>query len=114
MLAHSNNALAMQPLAASDSLENLLSQHEYSLLFFSASWCGPCQSMTPIVTDVASMMSERFNTIKLDVDNSPHYAAEFGIRGVPTLILVKNGEIIDQRVGGLPKPQLTEWLAQLT
>ena len=114
MLAHSTNALALQPLAATDSLEEQLSQHEFSLLFFSASWCGPCQSMTPIVTDVANMMSARFNTIKLDVDNSPHYAAEFGIRGVPTLILVKNGEIIDQKVGGLPKPQLTEWLEQRT
>lgn len=71
MLNHHNDALTMQPLAATDSLEDLLNQHEYSLLFFSASWCGPCQSMTPIVADVAGMMSERFNTIKLDVDNSP-------------------------------------------
>lgn len=105
----------MKQLTSVDSLDTLLSQHEYSLLFFSASWCGPCQSMTPIVEGVASiMMSERFNTIKLDVDISPTHAADFGIRSVPTLLLVKNDEIIAQQVGGVPRQQLMQWLEQHT
>ena len=104
----------MKQLTSADSLDTLLSQHEYSLLFFSASWCGPCKSMTPVVAGVSNMMSERFNTIKLDVDNSPTYAADFGIRSVPTLVLVKNEEVIAQRVGALPPQQLMQWLEQLT
>ncbi|PKG38046.1 thioredoxin family protein [Psychromonas sp. Urea-02u-13] len=110
----SNHAMTIKPLSATDSLEALLAQHEYSLLFFSASWCGPCQSMTPIVAEVASMMSKRINVIKLDVDTSAKYAEEYAIRSVPTLFVVKNDEIIAQCVGGLAKSKLTQWLTQLT
>ncbi len=104
----------MKQLTSADSIEGLLSQHEYSLLYFSASWCGPCKSMSPIVEGVSSMMSDRFNTIKVDIDNLANVAADYGIRSIPTLMLVKNDEIIGQRVGGLPPQQLMQWLEQLT
>jgi len=106
--------LIMKQLTSADSLDDLLSQHEYSLLFFSASWCAPCKAMTPVVLAVSSMMGERLNTIKLDVDSSASSAEEYGIRSVPTLILVKNDEIIAQQVGGLPPSQLMQWLEQNT
>lgn len=104
----------MKLLTSADSFDDLLAQHEYSLLYFSASWCGPCKSMTPIVSGVASMMDERFSTIKIDIDNAPEHAADYGIRSVPTLMLVKNNEIIAQRVGSQPAQQLMQWLNQLT
>jgi len=104
----------MKQLTSADSIDGLLSQHEYSLLYFSASWCGPCKSMSPIVEGVSSMMSDRFNTIKVDIDNLASVAADYGIRSIPTLMLIKNEEIIDQRVGGLPPQQLMQWLEQLT
>lgn len=104
----------MKQLTSADSLDDLLSQHEYSLLFFSASWCAPCKAMTPVVLAVSSMMGERLNTIKIDVDSSASSAEEYGIRSVPTLILVKNDEIIAQQVGGLPPSQLMQWLEQNT
>lgn len=104
----------MKQLTSADSLNELLSQQEFSLLYFSASWCGPCKSMSPIVEGVSGMMRDRFNTIKVDIDSLPTYAAEYGIRSVPTLMLVKDDEIIDQRVGGLPPQQLMQWLEQLT
>lgn len=104
----------MKQLTSAESLDGLLAEHEYSLLYFSASWCGPCKSMTPIVAGVSSMMNDRFNTIKLDIDSLPEHAADYGIRSVPTLMLVKRGEIISQRVGGQPVHQLMQWLEQLT
>lgn len=104
----------MKQLTSADSLDELLAQHEFSLLYFSASWCGPCKSMSPIVEGISGMMSDRFNTIKVDIDGLPTFAADYGIRSVPTLMLVKNDEIIDQRVGGLPPQQLMQWLEQLT
>jgi len=70
--------------------------------------------MSPIVEGVSSMMSDRFNTIKVDIDNLASVAADYGIRSIPTLMLIKNEEIIDQRVGGLPPQQLMQWLEQLT
>ena len=104
----------MKQLTSADSIDDLLSQHQYSLLYFTASWCGPCKSMSPIVEDISGLMNGRFNTIKIDIDNMANVAADYGIRSVPTLMLVKNNEIIDQRVGGLPPQQTMQWLERLT
>lgn len=104
----------MKQLTSTDSLDELLSQHEFSLLYFSASWCGPCKSMSPLVEGVSSMMEDRFSTFKVDIENTPTFAADYGIRSVPTLLLVKDDVVIDQRVGSLPPQQLVQWLEQLT
>lgn len=104
----------MKQLTSANAIDDLLSQHEYSLLYFSASWCGPCKSMSPIVEGISSIMSNRFSTIKVDIDNTPTIAADYGVRSVPTMMLVKHNEIIDQRIGGLPPQQLMQWLEQHT
>lgn len=104
----------MEQLTSAKAIYALLSQHEYSLLYFTASWCGPCKTMSPIVEGVSSMMRNRFNTIKIDIDNTPAVAADYGIRSVPTMMLVRKNEIIDQRVGSLPPQQLLNWLEQHT
>lgn len=104
----------MKQLTSAENLDDFVSKDGFSLLFFSASWCGPCQQMKPVVEGVASMMSDRFNTIRLDVDQSPHAAAEYGIRSVPTLMLVKDDQIMAQQVGAVPPQQLMQWLNQRT
>ena len=104
----------MKQLTSTNAIDDLLSQHEYSLLYFSASWCGPCKTMSPIVEGVTRLMDDRLNAIKIDIDSTPTIAADYGIRSVPTMMLVKNNEIIDQRVGGLPPQQLMQWLEQHT
>ncbi|HBY87663.1 MAG TPA: thiol reductase thioredoxin, partial [Colwellia sp.] len=65
----------MKQLTSADSIDDLLSQHQYSLLYFTASWCGPCKSMSPIVENVSGLMNGRFNTIKIDIDNMANVAA---------------------------------------
>lgn len=104
----------MKQLTSAVLIDELLSQHQYSLLYFTASWCGPCKSMLPIVEGVSGLMNDRFNTIKIDVDDMESVAADYGVRSVPTLMLVKNNEIIDQRVGGTPLQQIMQWLERLT
>jgi len=104
----------MKQLTSAVLIDDLLSQHQYSLLYFTASWCGPCKSMSPIVEGVSGLMNNRFNTIKIDVDDMQTVAADYGVRSVPTLMLVKNNEIIDQRVGGSPLQQVMQWLERLT
>ncbi|MBA6250738.1 MULTISPECIES: co-chaperone YbbN [unclassified Colwellia] len=104
----------IKKLALGDSIDDLLSQHQYSLLYFTASWCGPCKTMDPIVEEASDLMKNRFNTIKIDVDSMASVAADYGIRSVPTLMLVKNSVIIEQRVGGLPPQELIQWLEQQT
>ena len=102
----------MKQLTPANSLNDLVLPEEHSLLFFSASWCAPCKSMTPVVESVSNLLGSRVNTIKIDVDASENDARDYGIRSVPTLVLVKNDEIIAQQVGGLAPQQLTQWLEQ--
>ena len=104
----------MKKLTSADSIDELISPHQYSLLYFSASWCGPCKTMSPIVEGVSGMMNDRFKSYKIDIDSLPTISADYGIRSVPTLMLIKSDEIIDQHVGALPPQQLMQWLEQLT
>jgi thioredoxin 1 len=104
----------MKQLTSAESLDDLLTQHEYSLLLFSASWCEPCKSMTSVIEEVSSVLDDRFNIIKVDVDKSASDASAYGIRSVPTLMLIKDDEIIAQQVGALPPQQFVQWLDQCT
>jgi thioredoxin 1 len=102
----------MKQLSSAESLDDLLTQHEYSLLLFSASWCGPCKSMTSVVEGLSGVVNERINTIKVDIDISASDASEYGIRSVPTMMLVKKSEIIAQQVGALSPQQFMQWIDQ--
>jgi thioredoxin 1 len=80
------------------------------LVDFTASWCGPCKMIAPILDQVAAEYAGRLNVVKVDVDENEATAARYKVRGVPTLMLVKNGEIADTKVGALSKSQLTAFL----
>jgi thioredoxin 1 len=76
------------------------------LLDFTATWCGPCKALAPIVEDVAKEYDGKLKVGKLDIDDSPGVASRFGIRGVPTVIVFKNGKEVARQVGLVPKPKL--------
>ena len=78
------------------------------LLDFSATWCGPCKALAPVVADVASEYSGRLKVGKIDIDDSPNTATKFGIRGVPTVIVFKGGKEIARQVGLVPKAKLVQ------
>ncbi|MDP3274230.1 MAG: thioredoxin [Deltaproteobacteria bacterium] len=78
------------------------------LVDFSAVWCGPCKALEPIVKDVAKEFSGRLKVVKVDIDDSPGIASRFGIRGVPTVIVVKGGKEVKRQVGLVPKPKLVQ------
>lgn len=71
-----------------------------------AEWCGPCKVQSPILKEVATELGEKIKVIKIDVDKNPRVAARFGIRGVPTLLIFKNGEMKYRQAGLHSKPQL--------
>ncbi len=73
------------------------------LVDFTATWCGPCRQLAPLVDQVADEYAGRVKVMKLDIDDSPGTASRYGIRGVPTLYVFKAGEVVGQQVGLAPK-----------
>lgn len=71
-----------------------------------AEWCGPCKVQSPILREIASELGEKVKVIKIDVDKNPQIAGKFGIRGVPTLMIFKNGDMKYRQAGLHTKPQL--------
>ena len=80
------------------------------LVDYWAEWCGPCKTIAPILDDVAKQYAGKLTVAKLDIDANPGTPAKYGIRGIPTLILFKDGEIAAQKVGALSKSQLTAFI----
>jgi thioredoxin len=80
------------------------------LLDFWAEWCGPCKMIAPILDEVATEYKDRVQVTKLNIDDNPQTPPRFGIRGIPTLMLFKNGKVEAQKVGALSKSQLTAFL----
>jgi thioredoxin 1 len=80
------------------------------LLDFWAEWCAPCKMIAPLLTEIAEEYEGRLKIAKLNIDENPQTPPKFGIRGIPTLILFKNGTVEGQKVGALSKSQLTAFL----
>ena len=82
------------------------------LVDYWAEWCGPCKSIAPILDEVAKEYEGRLKIAKINVDENQLVPAKFGIRGIPTLMLFKNGELAATKVGAMNKGQLTAFLDQ--
>jgi thioredoxin 1 len=82
------------------------------LVDFWAVWCGPCKAISPIVDEVATENEGKLKVVKMDVDSSPQTPAKFFIRSIPTLILFKGGNVVDQLVGAVSKPKLEQFVAK--
>lgn len=80
------------------------------LVDFWAEWCGPCKMMGPILEEAADDMGSKISITKLNVDDNPEAASKYGIRSIPTLALFKNGELIDTKIGVVPKVSLIQWI----
>ena len=80
------------------------------LVDFWAEWCGPCKMIAPLLDEVADDYEEKLAIVKVNVDENPNTAQKFGIRSIPTLILVKDGAVQAQKLGAMSKSQLSEFI----
>ena len=79
---------------------------------FWAEWCGPCKQIAPALEEISSEMDGQVTIAKINIDENPQTPSTYGVRGIPTLMLFKNGEVADTKVGALPKSQLVQWIEQ--
>lgn len=88
--------------------ETILKSSTPALVDFWATWCAPCRAIAPLVEEIASLYAGKLKVVKMNVDENPSTPGKYGVRGIPTLILFKNGKVVDQLVGAVPKGQIKD------
>ena len=94
-----------------ESFEDEVLQSERPVLIdYWAEWCGPCKMIAPVLDEIATEYSDRLKVVKLNIDDNPQTPPKYGIRGIPTLMVFKNGQVEATKVGAVSKAQLTAFL----
>ncbi len=96
------------------TFNELISGSQPVLVDFFATWCGPCQMMQPILQETSRQMGDKIKIVKVDVDKNPLAASKYQVRGVPTLILFQNGQVIWRQSGVVPAHQLVKVIEEKT
>jgi len=91
---------------------DVLSSDKPVLVDFWAPWCGPCKMLAPVIEEVAGALGAQAKFVKLNTDENPNIAAQYGISGIPTLIVFKGGEAVDRIVGFVPKSAITAMMSK--
>ncbi len=89
---------------------DISSQKVPVIVDFGAEWCGPCKQLDPILEEIAKENVDKLKVFKMNIDENPMTPQKFGVRGIPTIMLFKEGQLIDTKVGSLPKSALETWI----
>ena len=89
---------------------DVLGANKPVLVDFWAEWCGPCRMIAPALEEIAAELGDQVTIAKINIDENPDTPGRYGVRGIPTMLLFKNGEAVAQKVGAAPRRQLQQWL----
>ncbi len=92
--------------------QDVLKSSKPVLVDFWAEWCMPCRQLTPIVEEIAKEKADTLDVYKVNIDHNPDTPTRYGVRGIPTLILFKDGKVAATKVGSLPKSVLLKWVEE--
>lgn len=96
--------------AGDDSFDRLAAASVPVLVDLWAPWCGPCRMVSPAIEAVASELAGRLKVLKVNVDQAPAVSARYQVQGIPTLLLLEEGQPVDRQVGALPRAALSDWV----
>ena len=102
--------MATASVGDSDFDAQVINSGKPVLVDFWAEWCGPCKMIGPSLEEISEELGDNVTILKLNIDDHPDTPAKYGVRGIPTMILFKDGQIADTKVGAAPKAQLKQWL----
>ncbi len=98
------------PVTDDNFSDDVLQSSKPVLVDFWAEWCGPCKTIAPALEEIAGEMAAELTIAKLNIDDNPKTPQQLGVRGIPTLMLFKDGELAATKIGALPKTQLKDWI----
>jgi thioredoxin 1 len=102
--------MASKPVSDDSFASDVLAAKGTVLVDFWAEWCGPCKQIGPSLEEISNEMADKITVAKINIDENPMTPSKYGVRGIPTLMLFKDGEVAATKVGALPKGKLVEWI----
>jgi len=102
--------MSSKPVSDDSFKSDVLESGVPVLVDFWAEWCGPCKMIAPALEEIAAEMDGKVQIAKVNIDENPQTPQKYGVRGIPTLMLFKDGQVAATKVGALPKNQLAEWV----